>query len=1182
LGPFYRKKTNQIEVFSPKSSTFLGKKKQGQNQPSLLTFSSLNMNEYDQSDSETLGLLDPSINSPITSPNDRLASRATTSTAIGPNGAEKFPTNNNNNGKQLRRVQRTKYPKNYDKKNDTFSNSRFILFIFFGIMIILTLLLITIYTITTSANTPIPPLYRHVSTFGPKFRVDGAGTIDDEVISKDKFFPSIWLPTVDRTNILETILSQTQTELWIPTAVLHQPLRNERNQHEDGQNHPKSHAKNHQNVPIIEESELNSLLFTDYPSLDYNFISHTTHQNSFPLTLPTSRDPVSVYMSSQYTPVETVYIIQFYASWCGHCRHLSPEAESLAHTFNAQPNSPVRMLRVHCADATQMGMQLCQALNVHAYPALYMTTARTWLWILEQIMPEFHHKAQLWYVRSRGSSPPPGQENIDVSNIGLKPINEDLMKKLLVSIRFNSADGVVKFVNQWLIEQYQNKKNQIILKNNLNGDSQSNDVNNNVNMLQLSTIDTLQEYLRYYSKFAFELNPKTKAEIEKYNAGQSSPLNKILLKSSLPNMSSINLENLPQIEFEKVQKELLHRAGEYEFDMKNLTEFENWVKVTNGPPLDDMISYLIMPRSILSSTELFKAFKPTRHYDPRINFHVRPSLVLGIFNGVSIPLPIRYTVLTQDQLEKEILIDVSKTQIGDKNGQNGQNGGKIPLKQDVVEIYKKGYPSESNLNDKMLYWSIALREALPQCHRAQMLLFENMALNNESLSDSTQSSPEKYEKIQNLLQQMQNNLKSGYIASSSAFGQLPKDLLYTPPSSIGSNPEIPVTSENGKKIEYNLYLSSQTCYESLYDILDMLCMLSSQNVFDNDDIMQKKQDMNNWSLEKKCQHSFCQLKSTLNEYVLPPSDIRSLYNSHSISGVIPPVFSAEKMKNDSNLPKFKHLKDGWELCHLPWSHWDSLDWQQCKGSLSYTRGYTCGLWLNIHSLSVGLDFHLKNKSFDAIITNQNNNNSNSPLSLTPLDSTSPVTLKTSYPLPSRYVLALRAYLYNFFPCRECQEHFLQYSNELPFIVSSQFPIRLLTTLPQGNKSVGSDHEDKHGHEDESDSHVGMTEYTALFPPQEYLVLWLWHTHNMVNQRLAVVEKQHSAADPVFPKVFFPVFNQCTFCRDEKVSICVGDNLKKIDGSKGGVVNVSDTCLWDNKWSYYKVYDYLTQFYKVGK
>lgn len=124
----------------------------------------------------------------------------------------------------------------------------------------------------------------------------------------------------------------------------------------------------------------------------------------------------------------------------------------------------------------------------------------------------------------------------------------------------------------------------------------------------------------------------------------------------------------------------------------------------------------------------------------------------------------------------------------------------------------------------------------------------------------------------------------------------------------------------------------------------------------------------------------------------------------------------------------------------------------CAGSTPETRGYTCGLWMLFHSLSVRMPM---------VSAGANDG--------------------------KRWMEVLEGYIKHFFQCSDCAEHFLQ---EL-----------------QG-----------------PDARMVSTKRDA--------VLWLWRTHNRVNERL--VREDASGANPqdkVYKHVQWPLEKVCGTCYD---------------------------------------------------
>ncbi|XP_010254441.1 PREDICTED: sulfhydryl oxidase 2-like isoform X2 [Nelumbo nucifera] len=131
---------------------------------------------------------------------------------------------------------------------------------------------------------------------------------------------------------------------------------------------------------------------------------------------------------------------------------------------------------------------------------------------------------------------------------------------------------------------------------------------------------------------------------------------------------------------------------------------------------------------------------------------------------------------------------------------------------------------------------------------------------------------------------------------------------------------------------------------------------------------------------------------------------------------------------------------GFQICgkEIPRGYWIF-----CRGSKNETRGYSCGLWVLLHSLSVRLEDGESHIAFTAICD----------------------------------------FIHNFFICQECRRHFYEMCSTVsyPFNKTSQF------------------------------------------------ALWLWDTHNKVNERLKKEEESLGTGDPKFPKMLWPPKQLCPSC-----------------------------------------------------
>ncbi|XP_027365384.1 sulfhydryl oxidase 2 isoform X3 [Abrus precatorius] len=115
-------------------------------------------------------------------------------------------------------------------------------------------------------------------------------------------------------------------------------------------------------------------------------------------------------------------------------------------------------------------------------------------------------------------------------------------------------------------------------------------------------------------------------------------------------------------------------------------------------------------------------------------------------------------------------------------------------------------------------------------------------------------------------------------------------------------------------------------------------------------------------------------------------------------------------------------------------------WMFCRGSKNDTRGFSCGLWVLLHSLSVRIEDGESQFTFNAICD----------------------------------------FVNNFFICEECRQHFYKMCSS-PFNKARDFAI------------------------------------------------WLWSTHNTVNERLMKEEASLGTGDPKFPKIIWPPKKLCPSC-----------------------------------------------------
>ncbi|KAG7646375.1 Thioredoxin domain [Arabidopsis thaliana x Arabidopsis arenosa] len=115
----------------------------------------------------------------------------------------------------------------------------------------------------------------------------------------------------------------------------------------------------------------------------------------------------------------------------------------------------------------------------------------------------------------------------------------------------------------------------------------------------------------------------------------------------------------------------------------------------------------------------------------------------------------------------------------------------------------------------------------------------------------------------------------------------------------------------------------------------------------------------------------------------------------------------------------------------------------CRGSKNETRGFSCGLWVLMHSLSVRIEDGESQFAFTAICD----------------------------------------FINNFFMCDDCRRHF----------------------------------------------HDMCLSVKTPFKKARDIALWLWSTHNKVNERLKKDEDSLGTGDPKFPKMIWPPKQLCPSC-----------------------------------------------------
>ncbi|KAJ0763679.1 putative thiol oxidase [Helianthus annuus] len=145
-------------------------------------------------------------------------------------------------------------------------------------------------------------------------------------------------------------------------------------------------------------------------------------------------------------------------------------------------------------------------------------------------------------------------------------------------------------------------------------------------------------------------------------------------------------------------------------------------------------------------------------------------------------------------------------------------------------------------------------------------------------------------------------------------------------------------------------------------------------------------------------------------------------------------------------------------------------WMFCRGSREDTSGFSCGLWVLLHSVSVRVDDKGSHLAFTTTCD----------------------------------------FIHKFFICEECSQHFYDMCSSV----------------------------------------------AAPFNTTRDFVLWLWATHNKVNEKLMKTESSLRTGDPKFPKIIWPPEQLCPSC------YAVGSQ------TKNNVIN----------WDHNEVFKFLVSYY----
>ncbi|CAK9291525.1 unnamed protein product [Gordionus sp. m RMFG-2023] len=183
-------------------------------------------------------------------------------------------------------------------------------------------------------------------------------------------------------------------------------------------------------------------------------------------------------------------------------------------------------------------------------------------------------------------------------------------------------------------------------------------------------------------------------------------------------------------------------------------------------------------------------------------------------------------------------------------------------------------------------------------------------------------------------------------------------------------------------------------------------------------------------------------------------------------------FRSKKMVSGKRISQF-YIAQSFENLFKYKEHWIG-----CKGSAPSLRGYPCGLWTLFHTLTAGLYLKLNNSKISPALS-----------ALQKLE-------------PYNLLVTIREFVRHYFSCHECSMNFARAASHLAPPLTSANHVTSLTNEKDDTNNV----------ED-------------VISDAESAVLWLWSTHNAVNERLA----RDASEDPLYPKGRYPPRVLCPDC-----------------------------------------------------